>query len=116
MVNHVDSNPPRSPLSFVGIWQRFLPDRCQANPVGTPGGVSGIWPARGDRFVDPSVNAFHGEVSVNEDRTGTGDWRVEYFDDDGACYITVFAGPKAEQRARDYFQALKFGRLRAVRG
>jgi hypothetical protein len=27
---------------------------------------------RGDRFVDPSVNAFHGEVSVNEDRTGTG--------------------------------------------
>jgi hypothetical protein len=23
--------------------------------------------ARGDRFVDPSVNAFHGEVSVNED-------------------------------------------------
>jgi hypothetical protein len=44
MVNHVDSNPPRSPLSFVGIWQRFLPDRCQANPVGTPGGVSGIWP------------------------------------------------------------------------
>ena len=27
---------------------------------------------RGDRFVDPSVNAFHGEVSVNEDRFGTG--------------------------------------------
>jgi hypothetical protein len=36
--------------------------------------------ARGDRFVDPSVNAFHGEVSVNEDRFGTGEWRVEYFD------------------------------------
>jgi len=33
---------------------------------------------RGDRFVDPSVNAFHGEVSVS-----TGEWRVEYFDDDG---------------------------------
>lgn len=42
--------------------------------------------ARGDRFVDPSVNAFDGEVSVNEDRTGTGEWRVEYFDDDGGCY------------------------------
>jgi hypothetical protein len=38
---------------------------------------------RGGRFVDPSVNAFHGEVSVNEDRFGTGEWRVEYFDDDG---------------------------------
>ena len=48
---------------------------------------------RGDRFVDPSVNAFHGEVSVNEDRFGTGEWRVEYFDDDGGCYITIFAGP-----------------------
>src|SRR6478609_5623860 len=29
---------------------------------------------RGDRFVDPSVNAFHGEVSVNEDRFGTRAW------------------------------------------
>jgi hypothetical protein len=43
---------------------------------------------RGDSFVDPSVNAFHGEVSVNEDRFGTGEWRVEYFDDDGGCYVT----------------------------
>jgi hypothetical protein len=67
--------------------------------------------ARGDRFVDPSVNAFHGEVSVNEDRTGTGDWRVEYFDDDGGCYVTIFAGPAAESRARDYFTSLKSGRL-----
>src|SRR3954451_11585752 len=46
---------------------------------------------RGDRFVDPSVNAFHGEVSVNEDRYGTGEWRVEDFDDDGGCYVTIFA-------------------------
>jgi hypothetical protein len=27
----------------------------------------------------------------------------------------VFAGPKAERRARDYFDALKFGRLKTVR-
>src|SRR3954466_15181339 len=60
---------------------------------------------RGDRFVDPSVNAFHGEVSVNEDRFGTGEWRVEYFDDDGGCYITIFAGPAAERRARDYYNS-----------
>ena len=58
-------------------------------------------PERGDRFLDPSVNAFHGEVSVNEDRSGTGEWRVEYFDDDGGCYVTIFAGPAAERRARD---------------
>src|SRR3954451_7000970 len=66
---------------------------------------------RGDRFVDLSVNAFHGEVSVNEDRFGTGEWRVEYFDDDGGCYITIFAGPAAERRARDYLTPLTFAGL-----
>ena len=65
---------------------------------------------RGDSFVDPSVNAFHGEVSVNEDRSGTGEWRVEYFDDDGGCYVTIFAG-RGRGRARDYFISLKSGRL-----
>ena len=54
-------------------------------------------------------------MSVNEDRFGTGEWRVEYFDDDGGCYITIFAGPAAERRARDYFISLKSGRLRWVR-
>ena len=66
---------------------------------------------RGDRFVDPSVNAFHGEVSVNEDRFGTGEWCVEYFDDDGGCYVTIFGGPAAERRARDYYNSLKSGVL-----
>jgi hypothetical protein len=60
-------------------------------------------------------NAFHREVSVHEDREGTSDWQVKYFDNEGGSYVTVFAGPKAEKRARDYFEALKFGRLRAVR-
>jgi hypothetical protein len=70
-----------------------------------------------ESFDDVTVSSpFHQQVTVIDDSGSTGDWRVEYFDDDGACYITVFAGPKAEQRARDYFQALKFGRLRAVRG
>jgi hypothetical protein len=59
---------------------------------------------------------FHRQVTVIEDSDATGDWRVEYFDDEGACYITSFAGPQAEKRACDYFQALKFGRLQTVRG
>ena len=72
--------------------------------------------ADAESFEDVTVSSpFHRQVTVVEDRDGTGDWRVEYFDDDGACYITIFAGPKAEKRARDYFQAIKFGRLRAVR-
>src|ERR1700716_1750276 len=79
--------------------------------------AEGAWTENGESFDDVTVsNAFHREVSVHEDRDGTGEWRVEYFDADGGCYVTVFAGPKAERRARDYFEALKFGRLRTVRG
>jgi hypothetical protein len=71
--------------------------------------------ANSESFEDVS-SPFHQQVTVIEDSDSTGEWRVEYFDDDGGCYVTMFAGPKAEQRARDYFTALKFGRLRAVRG
>ena len=72
--------------------------------------------ANAESFNDVTVsNPFHQQVSVIEDGDGTGDWRVEYFDDDGGCYVTVFAGPKSEKRARDYLDALRFGRLRALR-
>ena len=33
------------------------------------------------------------EIKVFEDRIVTGQWRVEYFDDDGGCYVAIFAGP-----------------------
>ena len=72
--------------------------------------------ASADAFKDVLVRKpFQQDVTVIEDRDGAGEWRVEYFDDDGACYVTVFAGPQAERRARDYFEALKFGRLRTIR-
>ena len=38
-------------------------------------------------------------------------WRVEWFDNDGRAYITVFAGPSAGERARDYHDAIKDRRL-----
>jgi hypothetical protein len=70
----------------------------------------------GDSFEDPTVsNPFHGEVSVLEDHHEPGDWRVEYFDSDGGCYVTIFAGPEAEKRARDYFKALKGKWLKIIR-
>ena len=72
-------------------------------------------PERGEHFTDPSVSPFHGEVSVNEDPHGSGEWRVEYFDDVGGCYVTIFAGPASERRARDYFASLKSGRLKIQR-
>jgi hypothetical protein len=40
---------------------------------------------------------------------------VEYFDNDGGCYVTIFAGPEAAQRARAYFQALKGKSLKTIR-
>ena len=30
------------------------------------------------------------------------DWRVEWFDEDGGCEVTVFYGPRAEERARAF--------------
>jgi hypothetical protein len=38
-------------------------------------------------------------------------WRVEWFDSDGRAYITVFAQPSAGERARDYHEAIRDGRL-----
>ena len=69
-----------------------------------------------DRWRDPSVaDEGHAWVMLFEDRTGNGEWRVEYQDQEGGCYLNVFAGPAAEWRARDYFQALKRGEMRIVR-
>jgi hypothetical protein len=51
------------------------------------------------------------EIEVFEDRIISGQWRVEYFDGDGGCYVAIFTGPAAEQRARDYGDALTTRRL-----
>jgi hypothetical protein len=67
-------------------------------------------------FEDPTVrDPFQREVSVHEDLHGAAEWRVEYFDSDGGCYVTIFAGPEAEKRARDYFDALRTRRLTTIR-
>jgi hypothetical protein len=73
-------------------------------------------PERGESYDDPAVfDADLRKVTVLEDRHGNGEWRVEFFDDDGGRYVTVFAGPEAERRARAYFAGLKNGRLRTIR-
>ena len=54
------------------------------------------------------------DISVFEDRKERGEWRVEYFDDDGAWYVTIFAGPGAQRRAQDYGHALRSGALKMV--
>jgi hypothetical protein len=44
---------------------------------------------RGDSFEDAMVSdPVQREVSIHEDRGGA--WCVEYFDEDGHSYVTVF--------------------------
>jgi len=54
------------------------------------------------------------KIHVAPDLVNAAAWRVEYFDADGGCYVTIFAGPEAEQRARDYGAALTDGRLKRI--
>lgn len=42
------------------------------------------------------------EYQAFEDRRSPGDWRVEAFDDDGSCYVTIFSGPESKLRAQEY--------------
>jgi hypothetical protein len=51
------------------------------------------------------------DLKLFEDKASPGAWRVEYFDDDGGCYVTVFGGHQAENRARDYYVAMRTGLL-----
>jgi hypothetical protein len=55
------------------------------------------------------------KVFVHLDCEGGDFWQVDWGDRDGCCYVTTFDGPMAEQRAREYFDALKSGRLNVLR-
>jgi len=43
---------------------------------------------------------------VVEDENCPNEWRAEAIDDagEGECYVVIFAGPRAEERAREYAQ------------
>jgi hypothetical protein len=60
-----------------------------------------------ETFFDPGADNDEAEVSVGEDR----DKHLHK----GDGYVTTFAGPMAEQRARAYFDALKSGALEIIR-
>jgi hypothetical protein len=44
------------------------------------------------------------EYEAFESKTVPGEWRAEAcgIDDDGSCYVTIFTGPGAQQRAEEY--------------
>ena len=79
--------------------------------------IERVW-TQGERFDDPNGapdDQWAREVFVHPDCEGGSHWLVEWGDADGGCYVTVFDGPMAEQRARDYFDALKAGQLKVLR-
>jgi hypothetical protein len=64
--------------------------------------------------AEARVMPIESDISAFEGREEDGEWRVEYFDDDGGCYVAVFAGPEAQRRAQDCADALKAGVLTLV--
>ena len=51
---------------------------------------------------------------VFEDRMYPGEWRVEWFNDDGACEVAIFAGPNTRERALRYADR-QYGRFEESR-
>ena len=49
-------------------------------------------------------------AEVYEDRATPGQWRVEWFDEDGRCELEIFTGPDARQQALRY-AAKRYGRF-----
>lgn len=44
------------------------------------------------------------DYEVFEDKESPGDWRVEAInmESDGECYVAIFSGPRARERAEEY--------------
>src|SRR5689334_16639771 len=70
-----------------------------------------IAPQKTWRPADSLVDPVGRQIIVFPDREMAGNWRVEYEDDDGGCYVVIFSGPHAERRARAYFEAAKNGTI-----
>ena len=52
-------------------------------------------------------------AKVFEDRAKPGQWRVEWFDDDGRSEMEIFTGPTARKQALRYAMQ-KYGHFREV--
>lgn len=48
------------------------------------------------------TNKMQIEIEILKDKQNPGDWRVEWSDEDGSCYVTIFSGPFADLRAIQY--------------
>ena len=50
----------------------------------------------------PNKQEKHMVYEVVRSRSAQDEWAAEAIDDDGACYVTLFSGPNAQQRAEEY--------------
>jgi len=48
------------------------------------------------------VSKINEPAKVFEDRAISGDWRVEWFDDDDGCEVTIFSASNAREQAIRY--------------
>lgn len=94
----------------------FLASPCHAEPypeILTCGTRNVSLPA--GRPIAITVSKLGGELvqyEVIRDRNTPDDWRVEAInhDGDGECYVTIFSGPNAEDRAKEYATWLSAGK------
>ena len=61
----------------------------------------------------PKISPGTEPAKVFEDRATPGEWRVEWFDDDGRCELEIFTGPTARRQALRYAMQ-KYGHFREV--
>src|SRR5438067_13850275 len=61
----------------------------------------------------PKISPGTEPAKVVEDRATPGEWRVEWFDDDGRCELEIFSGPDARRQALRYAMR-KYGHFREV--
>ena len=103
--------PATEPRTFEEVRAANLADPFHAARIHRAFGMGDRFDDQTAKSDDPAVY----EVSVHPDCEGGPHWIVEWGDSDGGCYVTTFDGPMAEQRAREYFDALKAGRLKVLR-
>ena len=61
----------------------------------------------------PKISPGTEPAKVFEDRATPGEWRVEWFDNDGRCELEIFSGPDARRQALRYAMR-RYGHFREV--
>ena len=72
-----------------------------------------VWVIRSPRVMTKMSQPGAEPANVFEDRQTPGQWRVEWFDDDGRCELEIFTGHDARRQALRYAMR-KYGHFKEV--